>query len=93
MSARMINKSAKEIFIYLSLLIVLLLTLININNYSKPNVHKIVKVLGVETQNSEALFWQNFLTKNPSYIPGWVEMGRNDKVMTVDPNYKLGVNN
>ena len=48
------------------------------------------KVLGVETQiDLEEKFWQEFLDKNPNYIPGWIEIGRNDKVKEIDPNYLL----
>lgn len=90
MSVQAVNKTAKEIFIYISLLFILLLTLVNITSYLKP---KVVKVLGTETQNSEAVFWQDFLTKNPNYIPGWIEISRNDKAKEIDPNYELGISN
>jgi len=88
MSAKEVNKVAVELFIFVSALFVLLLTSININNYLTPK-----KVLGAETQvNSTDKFWQDFLNKNPDYIPGWMEIGRTDKVKEIDPNYLLPQN-
>ena len=86
MSAKYVNNIVKEIFIYTSLLFVLLLTSINIYNYLTP---KELAVLGAETENKEEVFWQDFLTKNPNYIPGWIETGRLDKAKEIDPNFKL----
>ena len=80
----------KELLIYISLLVVLILTSINIDNYLKP---KITKVLGTKTVNSEETFWQDFLINNPDYIPGWIETGRTDKVNEIDPNYLLDTSN
>jgi hypothetical protein len=84
MSAKKVNKAAKELFIYVFLLFILLLTSINIDNYLRP---KETKVLGSETKNTEPVFWQNFLAQNPDYIPGWIETGRIDKAHEIDPNY------
>lgn len=84
MSAKRVNKIAKEIFIYVFLLFILLLTSINISNHLTP---KETKVLGSETENKEEVFWQGFLNKNPDYIPGWIEIGRTDRVQEIDPNY------
>jgi hypothetical protein len=84
MSLLRVNKIAKELFIYVFLLFILLITSININNYLKL---KETKVLGSETENKEAVFWQDFLTKNPDYVPGWVEIGKTDKAHEIDPNY------
>jgi len=90
MSHTRVNKTAKQLFIYVALLLVLLLTAINIENYQTPV--KLVKVLGEETQiNGDQQFWQDFLTKNPNYIPGWIETGRIDKAKEIDPNYELGI--
>lgn len=86
MSATRVNKVAKELLIYLALLLILFITSLNINNYSKP---KQVKVLGTETVNKEEIFWQDFLNKNPDYIPGWIETGKMDKAKEIDPNFKL----
>lgn len=59
------------------------------------------KVLGAETQtivssteaSKEIVFWQDFLTKNPKYYEGWVELynltGRVEyliKAGEIDPN-------
>jgi regulatory protein YycI of two-component signal transduction system YycFG len=84
MSAKKVNKTTLEIFIYVFLLLVLLLTSININIFLQP---KQTKVLGAETQNNEEIFWQDFLSKHPDYIPGWIEMGKADKANEIDPNY------
>lgn len=84
MSAPRVNKATKEIFIYVSLLFILLLTAININNYLNP---KKTKVLGLTTENQEAVFWQTFLAKNPDYVPGWIETGNLNEAKKIDPNY------
>ncbi len=86
MSAKDVNKIIKEVFIYTFLLLVLLITSLNISSYLNP---KQVKVLGTETENKEEVFWQDFLSKNPNYIPGWVEVGRMDVVQQIDPNYEV----
>jgi hypothetical protein len=86
MSARKVNKIAKQLFIYVALLFILLLAAVNIENYQTPA--KPDKVLGTETQiSSDQKFWQDFLSKNPNYIPGLIETGRLDKVKEIDPNY------
>jgi len=82
----LLNKASKELFIYVVFLFILLLTSINIDTYFRPVT---TKVLGAETQNDEELFWQDFLNKNPDYIPGWIEAGRMDKANEIDPNYKI----
>jgi len=84
MSAKKVNKIAKELFIYVFFLFILLLVSININNYLAPTQ---TKVLGTETENKEEVFWQSFLTRNPDYVPGWIEIGRTDKANEIDPNY------
>jgi uncharacterized secreted protein with C-terminal beta-propeller domain len=83
MSAKMVNKAAIELFLFVATLFVLLLSAANIEYYQTPK-----KVLGVETQdNSSEKFWQEFLNKNPDYLPGWIEIGRMDKIEEIDPNY------
>ena len=83
MSAKRVNKAAVELLIFVSALFILILTAANIENYQTPK-----KVLGAETQiNTTDKFWQDFLIKNPNYIPGWLEIGRTDKVKEIDPNY------
>jgi hypothetical protein len=86
MSAKKVNNAAIEIFFYILFLFILLLASINIDTYLKP-VDVDVKVLGAETQNKEDIFWQNFLSKHPDYIPGWIEIERIDKANEIDPNY------
>ena len=83
MSAKKVNKAVIELFVFVAALFILLLTAVNIDGYK---AHQ--KVLAVETQiNSDDKFWEDFLTKNPDYVPGWVEVGRIDKVKQIDPNY------
>ncbi len=79
-----INRVAKELFVYAFILFLLVLTSANLNNYFQP---KSTKVLGAETESKDEAFWGDFLTKNPNYIPGWIESGRLDKVKEIDPNY------
>jgi hypothetical protein len=84
MSAKKINTAVIEIFVFTSILFVLLLTLVNIQNYLTPK-----KVLGTETQiDPSQKFWGDFLTKNPNYLPGLKETGRMDKVKEIDPNWE-----
>jgi len=51
------------------------------------------KVLGATTVISkielenEKFFWEEFQKINPTYIDGWIELGRLDKVKEIDPNY------
>jgi hypothetical protein len=83
MSAKGVNNIAIELFLYVAALFVLLLASANIESYLSPK-----KVLGAETQiNSNESFWNDFLSKNPDYIPGWIEIGRYDKAREIDPNY------
>ncbi len=68
----------------------LLFSAVNISEYLNQD-----EVLGVETQirypveitSEEKVFWEEFLKKNPDYIPGWIELGRLDKAREIDPNY------
>jgi hypothetical protein len=80
----LLNRTSKELFVYVALLFILLLVSINIDTYLKPVD---TKVLGAETQNSEVAFWQDMLIKHPNYVPGWIEIGKLDKAKEIDPNY------
>lgn len=62
--------------------LILLLSLFNLKHSSKKNV----EVLGTSI---ESTYWEDLLTKYPTYIDGWVEIGRMDKVKEIDPNYIL----
>lgn len=79
-----IIKGKNYLFIYIISFIILILTIVNLNNYINPVK---TKVLGVETSNTEGIFWYNLLKDNPDYIPGWIEIGRTDKIKLIDPNY------
>lgn len=63
--------------------LILLLSIFNLQNINKP---KNIAVLGANTNN---LFWENFVQKHPTYINGWLELGKMDKVNEIDPNYFL----
>lgn len=70
----------------MAVITILLLTSFNLANYLAPK-----KVLGIETNTEEILkekdFWNKFLSKNPEYLPGWLEIGRLDKVYEINPNF------
>jgi hypothetical protein len=81
-----LNETAKELFIYVFILFLLVAASFNVTTFLQP---KKIQVLGAETQDKTQEFWSDFLTKNPSYIPGWIELGRTDKVKEIDPNYSI----
>lgn len=82
-TAKKINKASIQVFIFVAIVFILLLTSINIKNFLNPK-----KVLGAETtEPKHEEFWQQFLNENPNYVPGWIEIGRIDKAKEIDPNY------
>lgn len=83
MSAKKVNSLVSELFIAIAVVFLLLLSSINLGGYFAPS-----EVLGIETTEDDTdKFWQEFLTDNPDYVPGWIELKRNDKVIEIDPNY------
>ena len=64
---------------------ILILALSMFNLYSQRRNK--IQVLGAETNNTNNIFWQDFMTKHPTYRDGWIELGRMDKVKQIDPNY------
>ena len=85
-----IKSSIEQIAIYTAILAVLLLTMFNLQSFL--GVKKILGVSitttsinSINSPNRE--FWEDFVVKNPTYIPGWIELGRMDKVREIDPNY------
>lgn len=60
--------------------LILILSIANLQNIKR----KETVVLGAKTNN---LFWEDFVTKHPTYIDGWIELGKMDKVNEIDPNY------
>ncbi len=78
------NINKRFFYFSISIVILLLLSLLNIRNYFLPKA-----VLGIKTQakslNEE--FWNEYLKNNPNYVPGWLEIGRVDKALQIDPNY------
>lgn len=88
------NKAHKaaiiQLCIYTSMLIILILTSANINKYYQgKNVLGIETVIALEEKSDSKAFWENFLKDHPNYIPGWIELGRWDRVREIDPNYDL----
>lgn len=78
-----------ELIMSVAILMILVLTSLNISTFLTAR-----KVLGTETSNpdtksvsDETKFWEDFLVKNPNYIPGWIEIGRTDKAKEIDPNF------
>jgi len=82
----LLSETSKELFIYICVIVIVLLSALNISSYLTPNK---VRVLGAESENTSESFWQDFLIKNPNYVPGWIETGRTDKALKIDPNFKL----
>lgn len=86
MSIKKVNHIKSEAIIISVAIVILFLTAVNIATYSKP---KTIEVLGAETETNTEEFWKEFLSKNPNYIPGWIEIGQTDKALKIDPNYDL----
>lgn len=82
-----VNSNLKFLALITGIFILLLLSLVNIKNYtSEKKVDDVV--LGAKTEEiSDVDFWNSYLNQNPNYIPGWIEIGRFDKVKQIDPNY------
>lgn len=72
------------------LLMLLYLTYLNIRNYYLP---KTVLGISTSTQVSSYDFWNEYLKNNPNYVPGWLEIGRADKALEIDPNYQTSLRN
>lgn len=82
------NKILKEVGFLIVIVLVLFLASFNIAEFLRPK-----KVLGAQTQAStssqnEQAFWTEFLSSNPNYIPGLIEVGDIQKANKVDPNYR-----
>ncbi len=90
--SKQIKTAKQQLIAYCAVIVVLVITLLNLQNYLLDR-----DVLGVSTQeislikpsSDDVLFWIDFLSRNPNYIPGWIELGRMDKVMEIDPNYEI----
>ncbi len=81
-----LTATLKEILVYVFLLLIIILTTLNMQSFlSTPKT----RVLAAETQEDSS-FWQEFLSQNPYYVPGWIETNRPDKVNEIDPNYLSG---
>ncbi len=91
-------KSFKKHIIFLcsccSLVFLLFLASFNFNSFLKTS-----QVLGVTTENtkgssleSQKVYWENFLSKNPTYLDGWIELSIIELNLG-DKNYALGAFN
>jgi len=88
--SRPVPKKRKRIYIELimcfAVLLILAITSLNIASWLAPK-----DVLGSSTENDNVNateeFWADFLITHPSYIPGWIETGRDDIANSLDPNY------
>lgn len=70
-----------QFLLYISLtILVLMLAAFNLSQKTK----KQIQVLGAESDNS---YWEEMVTKHPTYRDAWVELGRMDMVEKIDPNY------
>lgn len=88
MQKHKVNSSKQYVLLMFYVFVILALSFINIKNTLSEK-----KVLGAETQEGvEVKFWDDFLDKNPHYIPGWIELNRPDQVKIINPNYQLPSN-
>lgn len=86
-----VNNNVEQTVVYTAILVILLLSAFNIQYYlGKRNVlgSSVVIASGITEDTSDRVFWEDFVHKNPNYIPGWIELGRMDKVREIDPNYQ-----
>lgn len=81
------KKSTALVTLFYSIAIVTLLLLSALN---LEMMQENEKVLGESTDlvNYDE-YWRDFLAKNPNYIPGWIEVGQEEKIKLIDPNYLL----
>jgi hypothetical protein len=77
---------------YCAVVVILLLTALNLGNFLSSK-----SVLGVATLSKQDQpssfdkdYWERFLSDNPEYVPGWIEIGRFDKAEKISPNYFTG---
>lgn len=87
MSASRVNPEIKFLLKVSAILVILVLSMINIKNILSTK-----DVLGVKTEESSTetleTFWQNFMSENPNYIPGWLELNNKEKAVEIDPNFE-----
>ncbi len=68
------------------IVIVIVLSFFNLYliNQKKQSKQTVNVVLGAEKDNT---YWESLVKQHPTYIDAWVELGREDKVLEIDPNY------
>lgn len=89
MPAKHSNSNKQLILISIALLVLLILASLNIKNYYLP---KTVLGISVQEEISDNEFWNEYLKNNPNYVPGWLEIGRIDKAVEIDPNFQTEEN-
>lgn len=90
MPAKHSNRNKQFLLFTIGAIVLLLLSFLNIRNYYLPKKD----VLGISTSQipSDNDFWNEYLKNNPNYVPGWLEIGRIDKALEIDPNYLVELN-
>jgi hypothetical protein len=94
----------KLILVPLAIIALLFLATFNLHSYLTRNVG--TEVLSYETSlDEERIFWREFLSENPNYIPGWVEYAKInyqlnnfdeaslavEEIEKIDPNYVVSL--
>ncbi len=83
---------AKDLNTLTFITVAVLVLLLSIFNLQSIHRQETLQVLGQQTENYSQ-FWQNLVDKHPTYKMGWYELGRIDKVLTIDPNFNLDIKN
>ena len=80
------SKNTTFLLSSLAIILVLILSYFNLKSYFSSS-----QVLGAQTNTEQPnekakLFWEDFLNKNPTYFPGWIELARIEKERGINPN-------
>lgn len=72
------KKFASVFFTYLAVCILLALTIFNLKLYFGANKDVSSQVLGEESDKlkEDKLFWQEFVSDNPTYQDGWIMLAK-----------------
>jgi hypothetical protein len=89
MAKKNYNKDIQYLMYITFAVLVILLSIFNLQNVSqnKNEVLGAATVISKIELENEKFFWEEFQKINPTYIDGWIELGRLDKVKEIDPNY------
>lgn len=83
LSKRVIEQNLIYLVYILASILILLLSIFNMQEKHQNNNI----VLGAQAESKDDKFWQEITNDNPTYIDAWLELGRMDKVLEIDPNY------